>query len=270
MTDEIVTAPMEFASEADLQAFLAQWLEEHGHQVYREVKCPDGGAIDILTQVYTIECKRSLTRSALFAAAGQLRTYEQHFPGQKPVIAGLTPTSDSDEIYKIVDRLTTSGLEVWFVDQMPSFLDYYQQLTATTAAEDGLAATNPPRRLSRRNPLAGCAIALGMAAILTVSFWLAYRILERNEAQIATTSRTAREWERLHAAVAVWDMDTTRASLTGLAKSRDFCTAEFAKRFEDSLDRRGPEGFRDINPIKRALNQQEGCTLDIVEFDFSK
>lgn len=255
---------MEFASPDDLQAFLSRWLEDHGHSVYRQVPCPEGEPIDILTQDYTIECQHALTQTALWAAADQLQACRPHFPDQRPVIAGLTPEGDWEDAYKIVEQLKTAGIEVWFVDQMSSFLDYYAKLM-------GQSATKPKARgFNRRSPLAGCAISLGMAAILSLSFWLAYRILDRHQFQVATNSQEGRAWEQLHNAVEVWDMDGTLSSLDQLSTSRSQCVATFAERFEASLKQRGEEGFRDINPIKRALNQQDGCDLEMQEYEFSR
>ena len=102
-----------------------------------------------------------------------------------------------------------------------------------------------------------------MAAILTSSFWIAYRILDQQETEIAANSRQGQAWEDLHQAVAVWDLDTARGHLQILKNSRIACIATFAERFDNTLEQNGAEGFRDINPIKRALNQQEGCSLEM-------
>lgn len=260
------TVSMEFANEDELQAFLAAWLEDHGHSVYREVKCPDGGAIDILTQDYLIECKQFLTHSDLLAAAEQLRTYEQPFPNQQPVIAGLTPTSGSEEAERVADRLKTSGIEIWHVDQMQPFIDYYAQIGPERLFSDEPLPPPPP---SRYRFLGGCFLALGVAGILAFSFWLAYQILDRNEARFVANARQRAEWDALHTAVGVWDLESAQATLDQMIESRDACTAEFATRLNNSLEARGTDGFRDINPIKRAMNQQEGCDLEMVPFDFS-
>ncbi|XGB42278.1 MAG: hypothetical protein LVS60_19405 [Nodosilinea sp. LVE1205-7] len=131
----------------------------------------------------------------------------------------------------------------------------------------------PPTRgrtlLDRHSPVAGCLIALGIATILGLSFWLAYNILDRRQLQTTTGSQSDQAWEQLHGAVAVWDRDTALTSLKQLTRSPNVCVAEFARRFELSLTQRGAEGFRDINPIKRALNQQDRCTLQMQEYDFS-
>ncbi|NJL49306.1 MAG: hypothetical protein HC929_19985 [Leptolyngbyaceae cyanobacterium SM2_5_2] len=145
---------------------------------------------------------------------------------------------------------------------MPPFVNYYAQ--SAKAAKRGHRGI-----FDRSTPLAGCIISLGMAAILSVSFWLAYNILARHQLKVATNSRESRDWEQLHAAVGVWDLDTALSSLEPLSKSRSRCVATFAERFQATLEQRGSEGFRDINPIKRALNQQDGCNLEMQEYDFS-
>jgi hypothetical protein len=108
-----------------------------------------------------------------------------------------------------------------------------------------------------------------MAAILTTSFWIAYRILDQQEMELAANSQEGQAWDNLHQAVAVWDLDTAREHLQTLEKSRSACIATFAERLDNSLQQQGAEGFRDINPIKRALNQQEGCSLEMRDYEFS-
>jgi hypothetical protein len=256
---------MEFDSPNALQEFLARWLEEHGHSVHRHVSYNDNRDIDILTQAYTIECQPVLDSTGLWTAADELQSCHSYFPDQKPVIAGLS-TVESEEIYQTVEQIKKSGIEIWFVDQMPTFLEYYNYLNAhNLLQEDGVT----PSQVNRRSPLAGCFISLGMAAILTLSFWIAYRILDRHQIQSATRTQQGQAWENLHDAVSVWDLDTARVHLKTLENSRNNCVATFAERFDDSLERRGADGFRDINPIKRALNQEQGCDLDLRDYDFS-
>jgi len=260
-----VTVAIEFACSEDLQTALGRWLEDYGHSVHRQVPCPDGGKVDLLTPLYAIFCPPSLSPPDLWAAVDAIEAKQVHFPDQRLVIAGLTPATDGEMAVDIADQIKPKGIEVWFLDQNSSFIEFYAGLTAVPPP--------PPqgrRRFTRRNPLAGGLIALGMAAILSASFWLAYRILDRHQLQVATNSQENRSWEQLHSAVEVWDMDTTLASLERLSTSRSPCVAKFAERFETSLRQRGDEGFRDINPIKRALNMQEGCRLNMREYDFSQ
>ncbi len=258
-----MTAALEFATSDDLQIALGRWLEDYGHSIHRQVPCPEGGRVDLLTPMYAIFCPQSLTPSDLWATVEGVQACQPHFPDQQLVIAGLTPEDDWEAVGAIAEQLKSKGIEIWLLDQMTPFVEYCHRLTA-----------DPPtpslRPLNRRNPLAGCLISLGMAAILSGSFWLAYQILGRHQLQVASNSQENRTWERLHSAVEVWDMDSTLSSLERLSQSRNPCTSRFAQRFETSLKQNGAEGFRDINPIKRALNLQEGCRLDLREYDFSQ
>ena len=257
---------MEFANANDLQEFLARWLEAHGHSVHRQVACDENHAVDILTQAYTIECQPILTASSLWMAADALQACQSQFPEQKLVIAGLSP-DETDETQQTLDEIRKSGIEVWFVDQMPPFLEYYSQLISSQSAPGASGSEPSPLR---RGPMAGCFISLGMAAILAVSFWIAYRILDRHQVEIGANSREGQAWEYLHQAVAVWDLESAQEHLQTLENSRSACIATFAERLDNSLQQQGPEGFRDINPIKRALNQQQGCSLEMRDYEFSQ
>jgi hypothetical protein len=258
-----VTVALESASSEDLRTALARWLEQYGHSVHRQVPCPDGGIVDLLTPMYAIVYLPRLSPGEIWAAVDSLQHRQQHFPDQRLVIAGLTPEAEWETAYDIAEQLKAKEIEVWFLDQNTSFVEYYNQL-----ATDPLPPAQTPQ--SRRNPLTGCFISLGMAVILSASFWVAYRILDRHQLQVASNSQDNRSWDQLHSAVEVWDMDTALGSLERLGKSRNPCVSEFADRFTTSLTQQGSEGFRDINPIKRALNMQDGCQLEIREYDFSQ
>jgi hypothetical protein len=265
---------MEFASQDTLRAFLSRWLKDHGHTVYCQVPCPDGAEVDILTEDYLIDCCPTLTPAALETAARKILTHQPHFPDQQMVVAGLSPSEAWDQAYQVADQL--QGVQVWFVDQMKPFLDYYRQHRPTPASPAGSPPVQPVEEgrrsaipvLDQHNPLTGCLMSLGIATILGLSFWLAYTILNRQQ-QVTPPTQTNQAWEGLHAAVAVWDINTSLTHLASLRASRNPCVAEFADRFTQSLEQRGNEGFRDINPIKRALNQQDGCQLEMPTYDFS-
>ncbi|MGB3309127.1 MAG: hypothetical protein WBG32_12055 [Nodosilinea sp.] len=274
-----MTVAIEFASSEDLRTALERWLEDYGHSVHRQVPCPDGGIVDLLTPIYAIFCPPTLAPSDLWATVDTIQARQQNFPDQRPVIAGLTPEADPEATYAIAEQIRAKGIEVWLLDQMPPFVEYYiglnadpnAELNAEPNAEPSADSTFPaPGGLNRRNPLAGCLISLGMAAILSASFWLAYRILDRHQLQVSTNSQENRLWEQLYTAVDVWDMDTALVTLDRLGSSRNPCVSQFADRFETSLRQRGSDGFRDINPIKRALNMEDGCRLEIREYDFSQ
>ncbi|WP_156119871.1 hypothetical protein [Leptolyngbya sp. KIOST-1] len=258
-----MTVAIEFASSEDLRAALGRWLEDYGHSVHRQVPCPDGGVVDLLTPMYAVFCPPSLAPSDFWAAVDAIQAHQANFPDQRPVIAGLTPAADQETTFGIAEQVKAKGIEVWFLDQMPPFVEYFT----------GLADEPPPavsEGFNRRNPLAGCLISLGMAAILSASFWLAYRILDRHQMQVSSNSQENRAWEQLHGAVEVWDIDSALTSLDRLGNSRSPCVSQFADRFETSLRQRGSDGFRDINPIKRALNMENNCRLEIREYDFSQ
>lgn len=252
---------MEFPNLETLQAFLSRWLEQHGHDVYCQVPVPTGKKVDILTQDYIIHCAHTLTEANLQTAMGDLNIQRGHFPDQKPVIAGLTPDHGWEAAYAFAEQLKGIGIEVWFIDQMPPFVTYYTQLAKQGGTEE------TPR--SRSAPWAGCLLAMGVATILGLSFWLAFNILERYQNQVATTTQDDRVWDQLHVAVAAWDVNGAQVALDELATSRNSCAVEFADRFSNSLEQRGPEGFRDINPIMRALNEQDDCRLEMREYEFS-
>ncbi|PSN17894.1 hypothetical protein C7271_15380 [filamentous cyanobacterium CCP5] len=273
---------MEFETEADLCEFLAGWLEAHGHNIYRQVKCPEGGKIDILTQEYAIACCHRLTPETLLASIDNLAACGPHVAQQRSVIAGLDSSVEDLNFDTVeggvslgdaVAQAGIAGMEVWFVDQIETLQDYYQQQTAAGAEaslEEPIHA--PPlygkKPRSHWNPWAGVSVALGMASILAVSFTLAYRILQE-----PTTARFSPEqqaaWDKLHGAVAVWDMQTAQEALQGLQRGSNPCGAKFANRLQSGLDSQGAEGFREINSIKRALNEQEGCNLEIIVYDFA-
>lgn len=252
---------MEFPNLETLQSFLAHWLEQHGHKVYCRVPVPTGQTVDILTQDYVIHCVHTLTDVALQVAAEEIQGPRGHFPDQQSVIAGLTPDQQWDPAYAMAETLKDSGIEVWFVDQMPPFVSYYAQI----AKRGDIETAHPVRKA----PWGGCLLSVGVAAILGVSLWVAFQILERHETQVATTTQDERRWEQLHGAVTVWDINRAQMALDQLATNPDPCVVKFADQFSAALEQQGPEGFRAINPIKRALNQQEGCRLDIQEYEFS-
>lgn len=252
---------MEFPNLETLQSFLARWLEHHGHDVYCQVPVPSGPKVDILTQDYVIRCAHRLTPDALQGAAADLQVQRSHFPDQKSVIAGLTPDQQWDTAYTIAEQLKGSAIEVWFIDQMPPFVNYYATLT-----KQGESGGKPARY---RLPWAGCLVSMGIATILGFSGWFALDILERYQLQEATNAQDSVTWEQLHGSVAAWDITNAQAALAQLATSRNPCAVAFSDQFSDALAQRGAEGFRDINPIMRAINQQDGCRLDLRDYEFS-
>ncbi len=92
-----------------------------------EVPTTGGGRVDIVTDRYIIECKKTLTRSSLFHASGQMTTYRSDFPGKRAVVAGLSPKSGDSEARSVAERLKMNGVLVWFIDEMEVFQDFYQE-----------------------------------------------------------------------------------------------------------------------------------------------
>ncbi|MFZ4641434.1 MAG: hypothetical protein ACOYMP_13695 [Nodosilinea sp.] len=84
-----------------------------------------------------------------------------------------------------------------------------------------------------------------------------------------TPTQPDQAWANLNRAVSVWDVDTALVNLAILRQSSGVCLPQFADRFAQVLRQRGAEGFKEINPIKRTLNQQQGCNLSIQPYDFS-
>lgn len=74
---------------------------------------------------------------------------------------------------------------------------------------------------------------------------------------------------RLQTQVSAWDMDGARSSLSLLQISDNVCVSAFANQLTDALDQQDGEGFRQITPIKRELNAQQGCTLPLYPYPFS-
>jgi hypothetical protein len=76
-------------------------------------------------------------------------------------------------------------------------------------------------------------------------------------------------WEELHKAIPVWDLQTARRNLTPLSQSQNPCISEFSTALELNLNSKGASGFKDINQIKRILNEQRGCNLVITPYEFA-
>lgn len=114
---------MQFRDEYELQAAVADWLEDLGYSISLEVPA-GGGRVDILTDEHLIEIKPTLNRNSLYQAAGQLGTYKSEYPSHIPVIAGLTPSDEnsSRNIAAILEN--TQNIEVWYLDDSQEFIDF--------------------------------------------------------------------------------------------------------------------------------------------------
>ena len=232
---------MEFANLEALQAFLSRWLEQHGHEVYCHVPVSSGEKVDILTQDYLIRCTHTLTEATLQESARDLQVQWGHFPDQQPIVAGLTPEQSWEAAYAVAEDLKGRGIEVWFIDQMPSFTGYYTQIAKQQMVPGEVTPTSPV-------PWGGCLLATGVATILGLSLWFAFTILERYQRQ-TVIAQDRQAWEQLHGAVEQWDVSGSQQALATLSTSGNPCVATFSNRFSEALEQRGPEGFREINPI---------------------
>ena len=117
---------MDFNTERELQTFLNDFFESLGYSTRMEISLEDGGRVDLLTDHHLIETKLTLTRSSIFQAAGQLQTYRSYFPNHRHVIAGLSPTN-FDDANAAAQRVRDNGIEVWFVDRLDDFIEYYEE-----------------------------------------------------------------------------------------------------------------------------------------------
>lgn len=115
---------------------------------------------------------------------------------------------------------------------------------------------------------AGIAALVG-AGIVLAGFAFAGQKLIGESIFPPRSNKQQQQWTQVHKAIAVWDIQTAKANLVPLTQSRDSCTAEFAERLNDQLDEQGAEAFRAVNTIKRSLNGERGCKLDITPYDFA-
>lgn len=117
---------MKFQNERHLQDFMEAALSSQGFAVSREVSM-GGGRVDLATSSHAIECKTTLTRDSINMAAGQLLQYAQDAGDRALVIAGCSPAgSGIQSALSTASRLKASGIQVWFIDQMPEFRHFVQ------------------------------------------------------------------------------------------------------------------------------------------------
>lgn len=82
-----------------------------------------------------------------------------------------------------------------------------------------------------------------------------------------TTASIRRAWERLHRAVTVWDLESSRSALAILTSSTDKCIRSFARDLALELDQ--VEGLRQINPKKQHYIDRFDCQLPLIDYSFS-
>ncbi|NJN02759.1 MAG: hypothetical protein HC873_06190 [Leptolyngbyaceae cyanobacterium SL_1_1] len=115
---------------------------------------------------------------------------------------------------------------------------------------------------------AGIAALVG-AGIVLAGFAFAGQKLMGTAAFAPRLGKYQQQWEQVHQAIAVWDLQTAKANLIPLSHSRDRCVAEFAQNLNQQLSTQGAEAFRAVNQIKRSLNDQADCKLEITPYEFS-
>lgn len=122
---------MEFFDEYAVQAFINYVVGG-----VREVSLAGNGRIDILSDQLAIEVKPWLEPSAIDLAAGQLARYGVHVGGRRRIIAGLTPKNYSQAVMDRAAAQEATGVEVWFIDQMPEFSAAYGSYFARYGSKD--------------------------------------------------------------------------------------------------------------------------------------
>ena len=76
-------------------------------------------------------------------------------------------------------------------------------------------------------------------------------------------------WQELHKAIPRWDKQTARSNIDSLIRSSNKCYSDFASELKNSIALKDSEGFRDVNLIKRELNQKLDCNFEIIPYEFS-
>lgn len=88
------------------------------------------------------------------------------------------------------------------------------------------------------------------------------------DSQASLEAGSPRNWNRLHEAVAVWDVITSQDVLSDMAWSTDECLNGFAATFQREL-KASEKGFQQINVIKRRYNSNLDCYLPILTYSFA-
>jgi hypothetical protein len=264
---------MEFANEEALQDFLISYLEHQGCNCHKEFPLPTGEFVDIVTDEYVIECKLRLSRKEIDSAAGQLLgRYLPHFSGQQGVIAGLSAPSGQS----VAASLRRNGCLVWFLDEMPDLMEYFDIYTQTDEPEpepyyqepepdlDEFAFhrdTRPQYRPTYRSSvdfseLVGVGIG-GLIGLLVLIGAVSDGV-QQNQRNAPV--------QQLHKAAIAWDPRTTHEAIQALRASGYECNILLADTVEgawQSAERSGFRGnalyqqvFNRVNAMQQAISQQ--------------
>ena len=137
---------MKFKNEYEVQEHIHRWLLSKGYASQREVKCGKIGRCDIVTEMWAIEVKPFLTRSAIDNANAQVRAYADHL-GKRPMIAGVIP--DSKEKWNAaqvaIERAKLAGVSLIDADSL-AVIYKHQLSTPATPAPQPVAIPQPAPR----------------------------------------------------------------------------------------------------------------------------
>ena len=203
---------MLFENEDELQYFIARFFNEHGDTAQREI-VTEKGRIDILTSRYLIECKLHLSYDNLYKANGQLARYCRVYPGHQPVIAGLCPKSGEIPAANLANGLREDGICVWFIDQEPDFVHFYNQLYASPAYPSWLEFTNSDKALQQQYPNID----------INPGRWGFVTIILITIAGMLLTREPPTPIQQLHQAARAWDLELAKTAIHELRTSEDQC-----------------------------------------------
>ncbi|WP_027269391.1 hypothetical protein [Leptolyngbya sp. PCC 6406] len=264
---------MEFANEEALQDFLISYLENKGLSCYKEFPLTTGEFVDIVTNEYVIECKLRLSRKEIDSAAGQLLgRYLPHFFGRQGVIAGLSAPSGQS----VAASLRRNGYQVWFLDEMPDLMEYYDIYTQTDEPEpepyyqepepdlDEFAFyrdTQPTYRSTYRSSVDfGELVGIGIGGLIGLMV-----IIGAVSGGVQQAQQNA-PVKQLHEAAIAWDPRSKHEAIQALRASGYDCNILLADTVEatwESAERSGFRGnvlyqkvFNRVDAMQQAISQQ--------------
>lgn len=247
---------MYFSRESDLQQFLFDFFEETGDSPRWEVPTTGGGRVDIVTDRYIIECKKTLTRSSLFHANGQMGTYRSDFPGKRPVIAGLSPNSSDSEARNVAERLEMSGCLVWFIDEMDVFQDFYQERYELNEPEPepAFSVSNStdywyePTQRSYSSSDGSEAVVWVVAGIVGLFALIGIG-----------ASSGGSPVHQLHDAARAWDQNLAEQALQGLLASQDKCQQLLGAEMSRAFSTYGLQGINLVQAYQTKIEKTSTC-----------
>ena len=197
-----------------------------------------------------------------------LEFYEQMPAPVDPNAPDWVDSETNPEISPDNDNETETETETDMSPANADELPYAAEPAGLAAPVAAPLVDNRPRRSpSAISFEAGCGALIG-AGIVLAGFLMVARVFRANPpVQLSYTEQ--QHWTDLHAAIPAWDIETAKTTLSPLMQSKDPCVMSFARSLNDSLNAEGPEGFRQVNTLKRALNDAEGCQLAVTPYEFA-